>query len=141
MTSSPSVDLVRSIYADWERGDFRSAEWADPEIDFVMADGPSPGTWTGLTGLAEGTRSWINAWEDVRPVTEEYRELDDERVLVFVGGSGRGKTSGVDLAQMGASAAHLFHVRDGKVTRFVFYFNRDRALADLGLAPEGGSQR
>jgi ketosteroid isomerase-like protein len=139
VTTSANLDLVRSIYADWERGDFSSAEWAHPEIDFVMADGPSPGTWTGLTGLTEGTRSWINAWEDVRPMAEEYHELDDKRVLVFVGGSGRGKTSGVDLAQMGASAAHLFHVRDGKVTRFVFYFSRERALADLGRAPEGGS--
>jgi ketosteroid isomerase-like protein len=134
---SANLDLVRSIYAAWERGDFSSAEWVHPEIEYVVADGPEPGTRAGLVGLREGWRDFPDAWEDFRTEAEEYRELDDERVLVLVHSSGRSKTSGLELGQLRDEGAHLFHVRDAKVTRLVIYFDRERALADLGMAPEG----
>jgi len=138
--ASANVDLVRSIYAAWGRGNFRATEWVHPEIEFVMVGGPSPGTWTGLAGMAEATHEFLSAWEDVHTeVVEEYRELDDQRVLVLLSWSGRGKTSGFDLAQLPWIGANLFHLRNGKVTRLVLYWDRDRALADLGLASEAGA--
>jgi ketosteroid isomerase-like protein len=131
--SQENVELVRSLYEAWERGDYRATEWAHPEIEFVMAGGPAPGRWTGLAGLAEGWREWLSAWEEWRVVAEEYRELDGERVLVLIRFGGRGKTSGVEVGQMQSKGANLFHIRDGKVTRLVIY-DRERAFADFGLS-------
>jgi len=128
---SENLDLVRSIYADWERGDFSSAEWADPEIEFVYVGGPSPGTFKGLAGMAEGHAGWLNAWEDFRVVADEYRELDEERVLVLDQPRGRGKSSGLDVGQKGAT---LFLIRNGRAIKLVIAWDRERTLADLGLA-------
>jgi ketosteroid isomerase-like protein len=130
---SENLDLVRSILTANERGDYSSTAWAHPDIEFVVADGPSPGRWTGLDGMAEGWLDMANAWEQLRTVADEYRELGVERVLVQVRRSGRGKTSGVELGGIDSDGAALFHVRDGRVTRLVVYFDRDLALADLGL--------
>jgi hypothetical protein len=41
--SRENVELVRSVVSAWERGDYSSTEWAHPEIEFVIADRPSPG--------------------------------------------------------------------------------------------------
>jgi ketosteroid isomerase-like protein len=133
---SANLELVRSIFAGWERGDYSSTEWAHPRIEFATADGPTPGSWTGQAEMAEWAREWINAWEDFRIQVNEYRELDDERVLVLHDYSGRGKLSGVEIGQMQSKGAALFHVRGGKVTRLVFYWNRERALTDLSLPSE-----
>jgi ketosteroid isomerase-like protein len=139
--ASANLELVRSIVAGWARGDYSSVEWAHPEIELEIADGPSPGSWAGLAGMAEGWRGVLSAWEEYRHYADEYRELDGDRVLVLTRYGGRGKTSGLELGQIQAKAASLFQVRDRKVTRLVLYFNAERALGDLGLPAETGSTR
>ena len=134
---SANVDLVRSIFVASERGDYSSVKWADPEIEFVVADGPSPSSKTGLAAMAEGFRGFLSAWEDYRIEAYEYRALDDERVLVLDHHGGRGKTSGLDLGKMQAKGIVLFHIGDGKVTRLIVYNDRERAFADIGLNPDG----
>jgi ketosteroid isomerase-like protein len=130
---SANLDLVRSIYADWERGDFSRADWADADIEFVIAEGVQAGTWRGVAAMAEAWRDYLRAWEGWRVEVEEYRELDDERVLVLGRRRGLGKMSGVEVGQVDERATSVLHVREGKVTRLVLNSNRDRALADLGL--------
>jgi ketosteroid isomerase-like protein len=130
---SANRDLVRSIYSAWERGDFSRADWAHPEIEFVLPDWPEAGTWSGLMGMATAWRGMSSAWEDYRVVADECHELDDGRVLVINHGSGRGRIT-TPLTEPGAT---LFQVQGGKVTRLVSYWGCDRAFADLGLTPDG----
>ena len=134
--SQENVELVRSIYEPWERGDFSSTEWAHPEIEFVMHAGPASGSCTGRPAMAAAWRAYLAAWEDYRTEVDEYLELDGERVLVLLHLFGRGKTSGVKLGEIRTKAANLFHVRGGKVTRLVLYQDQERGLADLGLSEQ-----
>jgi ketosteroid isomerase-like protein len=130
---SANLELVRSIFAAaWERGDFTTAaDWADPELQFVVVGGPEPSSRKGLAGIGPGSEEFLSLWDNFRVKAEEYRELDDERVLVLTLATGRGRSSGVQIDQRRAS---LFHVRDGKLTRIVVYWERERAFADLGLS-------
>jgi ketosteroid isomerase-like protein len=131
---SENLDLVRSIFADWERGDFSRADWADPDIEFTIADGPDASRSRGLAGMAQAHRARLSAFSDFRVEADEYRAIDDERVLVLnhaVGG--RGKASGHHLPTIAVPGADLFNVEARKVTRLIVYFDREHVFADLGL--------
>jgi len=82
---------------------------------------------------------FLDAWREWRVETDEYHELDGERVAVFVRFLARGRTSGIALGDVRTKGVQLFHVRDGQVTKLVNYFDRDSARAELGLAPEEDS--
>ena len=134
--SQENVETVRSIFAAWARGDYHSAGWAHPRIELVAHDGPAPGSWTGVAAVAEAWRETLSAFEALRTVADEYRVLDDERVLVLMHFSGRGKTSGLEVGEIHTKGANLFQLEGGKVTRLVLWWDRDRALSDLGLNHE-----
>jgi ketosteroid isomerase-like protein len=127
---SENLDLVRSIYAAWEGGDFNATDWAHPEMELLVMDVPEQGRRKGLAAIADLWREWLGSWDSYHTKVDEYRELDKERVLVLGRMGGRGKTTG---ANVDTTFLNLVHVCDGKVVRLVMYPNRDRALADLGL--------
>jgi ketosteroid isomerase-like protein len=136
VTVSANLDLVRSIFTEWERGDFRNVRSAHREIEYLVIGRLEPGRWDGLAAMTASVRDHMAAWESYGISAAELRELDRDRVLALVRLSGRGKTSGIDLTDAGGKGAEVWHLHDGVVTRLHMYFDRDRALADLGL--EGG---
>ena len=86
--------------------------------------------------MAESFRGNLVGWKDFRIEADEYRVLDGERVLVLTRTTAHGSAGGLVVGQMRAKGAVLYHVRHGQVIRLVYYWDREHALADLGLAPE-----
>src|SRR3981081_3616285 len=110
---SENLDLVRSIFADWERGDYGRADWAQPDIEYVFVDGPEPGTFTGLAGMAKAWGDVLRNWSDSRASAARYIPLDDGRILVFSRNSARGRYSGLEFP--GQSVVSLFEIAQGRV--------------------------
>jgi ketosteroid isomerase-like protein len=128
-----NVEIVHAAYEQWARGDFSSSDWADPDFELVLRDGPAPATFKGLEAAAGGWAEFLSAFDHLQAVPEEVRAIDDERVLVLTKNIGRGKASGFELGDMQTRGANVIHVRGGRVTKLVAYFDRDLALADLEL--------
>jgi ketosteroid isomerase-like protein len=128
---SANLDLVRSIYAEWVQGHFFNQDaWAHPDIEFEERDGPEPTHLKGIEALKKNFRDFMDAWAGRRVEAETYRELDQERVLVFARVSALGNASELPIAQPREA---VYHLRDGRVARYVAYWDRARALAELGL--------
>lgn len=130
---SANVELVRAIYAAWERGDWGDVWWASPEIEFVIADGPDRRSIGGAEAMARTWREFLAAWADYAVSGEEFRALDDERVLALLRATGRGKASGAAITGAAERGANVFTIRDGAVARLAIYFDHRNALAELGL--------
>jgi len=130
---SDNLDVVRSIYAHWERGDFSSMAWAYPDIEYVVVDFVEPLRPVGADATAEAIQEIYGDWEHPRIECDEIRPLDDGRVLVLNHLAAQAKASGIDVGQMHRNGAAILSFRDCRVVRYLSYFDRDRALADLGL--------
>jgi hypothetical protein len=112
---SANLDVVRSIYADWERGDFARADWADAEIEFgVIGSVPGETRRTGLAGMAEGFREFLSTWVDYRVEADEYRELDGGRVFVLVTQRADTRRRAGWIRRSRTNGATLHHIRTAR---------------------------
>jgi hypothetical protein len=126
-----NLEVVRSIYAGWARGDFGSVHWAHPDIEFVYVGGPEPTEARGIEEMASVWREWLRDWEGFRAEPVEYRVIDERRILVLVRNAGRGRRSGLEFRER--SVGNYFELDDGLVTKLIVYLDGARALADLGF--------
>jgi ketosteroid isomerase-like protein len=146
--SQQDVELVRGVLGPFEQGDitpiFRDdAIWAaarvaltyafttDFECDFVRDD-VGRATFSGVDGLRTAWVDWLSPWESYVAVIEDVIDANDGRVLVPTRDRACPKAANADVYFAGAP---VWTVRDGKVARIEFYWNRAEGFAAAGLSP------
>ena len=76
--SRENVEVVRSIYAEWERGNFQAALPSfDHEVTFetFMPDSKETVVVHGLERLGSFMLDWFGQWRDYRVTGDELRVL------------------------------------------------------------------
>jgi ketosteroid isomerase-like protein len=83
----------------------------------------------GREGVAKAIRRWNGTWSDWKMEVAELIDVGD-RVLAVVRASGRGKGSGVDVAQQ---TFWTFGLRDRQIVHETILLDRAEALKAVGL--------
>ena len=132
--SEENVEIVRRLYASWERGDLRTADFFDAEVQHSRIGSELPGLdgdWQGFERFSVAMADYIDALADLHIEAERVIDLGGDRVLVLARQTACGKTSGLPFDH---ELGDLFTLRDGKILRFVSYWDRAEALEAAGLS-------
>jgi ketosteroid isomerase-like protein len=129
--SEENVEIVRSIYRAWARGDFPGpVELMDPEIEYVNPiRAVEPGTRRGLTAFSRAVDRVFDGWETWQIEPEQLMPIGDQ-VAVVIRYRMRVRGSSADVE---ARESALWTLRDGKVVRYAWFHGPGDALEAAGL--------
>jgi ketosteroid isomerase-like protein len=139
--SKKNVEIVRRMYAVFSPNPLSVApalleEFIDPEIEWrgprEFPDLAEPHY--GYEGVARYGAKIGEVLDDYQMVPERFIDAGDDRVLVFSREGGRGKGSGAEVQSH--LTAHLWTLKDGKVTHMQSYWERADALDAVGLTEQ-----
>ena len=127
--SQENVEIVRSLYDGWLRGDM-GLDRLDPEISMVEAD-VLPGSVSvhGFDAVKRYIESFTKHWADIRFEPEQFIDAGDS-VVVVARLVGTGKRSGIEVTHRWA---YVWTVRGDKALSMVGYADRAEALKAVGL--------
>jgi ketosteroid isomerase-like protein len=144
--SQGNVEIVRRLLGPFEQGDlvplFRDEAIAasitaasepfftpDFECVFVRED-VGRAVYHGLDGLRIGFLDWLLPWDSYSAGVEDVIDAGDDRVVVLTRDHARPKGAAAEVGFLGAP---VWTLRDGKVARIEFFWNRAEGLAAVGL--------
>lgn len=134
--SAENVEIVRAVFAEWERGNFAATGLApDVRITWLASafGGGQRETTIGLEEAADFMREFFSSFQDVRLVAEEVVDADDKVVVVAVW-RGEGKTSGA-LTEWRHGG--VYEIRDSQVASITTYTDPSTAFEAAGLRDRG----
>jgi ketosteroid isomerase-like protein len=130
--SRAHVEVVRRLNDVFnERSFVENADLLDPDIvwDMSRVQVPDGAALAGWLGLLEFLDAWRESF-DCEHIDAEERVGGGDQVLATVRHSGRGKVSGIEVAQR---YAMVWTLSDGRAVRMERYLTRDEALEAMGL--------
>jgi ketosteroid isomerase-like protein len=125
--ASPNVDLVRTIYERWERGE-STRGLVDEDLEYVN---PPYAVESGVRRGRGALARIREVYPEFHVVAERFIEAGNE---VIVASSITGTSvSGVEVR---ARQAYVWTIRDDRAIRFRWFNELDEALAAVGLSAD-----
>lgn len=128
-----SVDAFNALMRG-ELSDDAYAQLVDPQIELLWPDRQTypdfPQELCGLQEIIEFTAQYRDGWIELAQEPLELIAAPNDRVVVFIRQSSRGRQSGVPIV------IHFFEVctiREGKVRKVEYFRHRADALKAAGL--------
>ena len=133
--SSANVDLVRSSFEAFGRGDFeRAFEAYDPAVEWQTADDePDSRTYTGIPELRGFVAHLADPWTDRFGDAVAFDDFIDCGDWVVAPWTARlhGHGSGIEID---VSETYAVRVTDGRIVQVVEYRTTEQALEAVGPA-------
>jgi ketosteroid isomerase-like protein len=129
--SQGNVEVVRGIYAEWGKGNFRAGtDLFDRDVVLVLhADFPDAGTYVGLDEIRAYMRRFLASWTDAVIEAEDIFGTG-ERVAVAVHQQATGSGSGLPIDMR---YWQIWTFRGSAVTQIESIKGRSEALDAVGL--------
>ena len=129
--SQEHVEIVRGIYAEWGRGNFRAGtDLYDPHVILAFrGDFPDGGVYVGHNGVGAYMREFLSDWTDAIIEAEDIVSAGDT-VVAAVHQQATGSGSGIPTEMR---YWQLWTFRGGAVIRIENIMSRSEALQAAGL--------
>ena len=127
-----NVEIVKAGLDAWNRRDIDAViEILHQDAELLPMRAVFEGTvYRGAGGFRTFLKDMGEEWDDFRLEPDEFREIDESRVLVLGRLQGLRKASGMEFE---APAAWVCDLREGKVAKVQFFAHEEAVRDALGL--------